>query len=217
MSQRGKYRILTQTVLGLSMAALGRAQSESIPAAQVPARPETSADGEHVLRLAVVDVQKLFREYYKTDEAQKQLNAQRALLAKRLNERKEQNSQYHREYNKRLEKARNPQTPVEEKVRLEGELKKLGDALQENEQRLAQAYENQSKQLDRKMEFKMEGILAEIHSLAKIHAKKADFDMVIDISGTDTNLVPMLIYARDSEDITDSLLKELNKNAPAQR
>lgn len=194
-------------------------QAQEAPAPTDPAPVEAAAvtNAEAPLRLAVVDVQELFREYYKTAETQEKLNIQRTLIRKQLNERKENAAKYQQEFVLRLNKLNDPETSVTDKVKFESELKQLSDALQRDEVARAQSYDTQAQDLDRQMELKMEGILAEIHTLAEIQAKKAGYDMVIDISGTNTNLVPMLIFARNSENMTAALLKELNKDATDQR
>ena len=41
-----------------------------------------------------------------------------------------------------------------------------------------------------------------------------NYDYVFDKSGMSTSQVPFLLYAKDATDITASLLKDLNKDAP---
>lgn len=217
MSQRGKFQFLKKVAVSLLTVAFCQAQDAPDPADLAPADTVSSAETSSPLRLAVVDVQELFREYYKTAEAQEKLNIQRTLVSKQLNERKENAAKYQQEFVIRLNKVKDPKTSVLDKVKLESELKQLSDALQKDALMTSQAYKSQVQDLDRQMELKMDGILAEIQTLAEIQAKKAGYDMVIDISGSSTNLVPMLVFARHSENITAALLKELNKDAAVQR
>jgi Skp family chaperone for outer membrane proteins len=68
--------------------------------------------------------------------------------------------------------------------------------------------------LNEKMLQRMKGILEEIRKLVEEQAKAEDFDYVFDKSGMSTSQVPFLLYTKDATDITASLLKDLNKDAP---
>ncbi|NJR43660.1 MAG: OmpH family outer membrane protein [Akkermansiaceae bacterium] len=68
--------------------------------------------------------------------------------------------------------------------------------------------------LNERMMQRMRGILEEIRKLVEEKAKADNFDYVIDKSGTSASQVPFLLYSKDSSDITPSILKDLNKDAP---
>ena len=61
---------------------------------------------------------------------------------------------------------------------------------------------------------RMKGILEEIRKLVEERAKVENYDYVFDKSGLSTTQVPFLLYTKDATDITVSLLKDLNKDAP---
>ena len=60
----------------------------------------------------------------------------------------------------------------------------------------------------------MEGIMREIRSKVVDHAERAGYDYVFDKSGKNSNQVSYFIYLKDAEDITATILKELNELAP---
>jgi Skp family chaperone for outer membrane proteins len=62
---------------------------------------------------------------------------------------------------------------------------------------------------------RMKGILEEIRKLVEEQAKVGNYDYVFDKSGLSTSQVPFLLYTKDATDITAGLLKDLNKDAPA--
>ena len=68
--------------------------------------------------------------------------------------------------------------------------------------------------LNEKMVQRMKGILEEIRKLVEEQAKADNYDYVFDKSGLSTSQVPFLLYTKDATDITASLLKDLNKDAP---
>ena len=61
----------------------------------------------------------------------------------------------------------------------------------------------------------MKSILEDIRKLVEERSKADNYDLVLDKSGTSTSQVPVVLYSKDSMDITASLLKVLNKDAPA--
>ena len=69
--------------------------------------------------------------------------------------------------------------------------------------------------LNEKMVQRMKGILEEIRKLVEEQAKVGNYDYVFDKSGLSTSQVPFLLYTKDATDITAGLLKDLNKDAPA--
>lgn len=54
-------------------------------------------------------------------------------------------------------------------------------------------------------------ILEEIKKVISMISKNKDYDFVLDSSGKTSNLIPVIIYNKGSFDITDEVLKVLNK------
>ena len=62
---------------------------------------------------------------------------------------------------------------------------------------------------------RMKLVLGEIRVIVEDYAKGAGYDIVMDKSGMSAVQIPVLLYHKDSTDITAQVLKVLNKNAPA--
>ncbi len=63
----------------------------------------------------------------------------------------------------------------------------------------------------------MNEIRIEVVNSVAAHAKgSTDVDYVVDSSGLTTAQVPFLLFAREKVDLTDDLLKILNKESPAE-
>ena len=62
---------------------------------------------------------------------------------------------------------------------------------------------------------RMRGILGEIQKLVEERAKAENYDYVFDKSGMSTSQVPFLLFTKDAIDVSAALLKDLNKDAPA--
>jgi outer membrane protein len=59
------------------------------------------------------------------------------------------------------------------------------------------------------------GIYDEILVVVREKSKTEGYDFVFDKSGMSLSTVPVLIYYKDAVDITDQVIVELNKAAPA--
>jgi Skp family chaperone for outer membrane proteins len=166
------------------------------------------------LNIATVDMQELFKQYYRTNEAQKQINVERARIQKDNNERlarirdlEENLGNLRKQLDDPAVSESKKQTPFKEWQAQQQEGIAIDRERREFLQRRNQA-------LNEKMVQRMKGILEEIRKLVEEQAKLDNHDYVFDKSGLSTSQVPFLLYAKDATDITASLLKNLNKDAP---
>jgi Skp family chaperone for outer membrane proteins len=167
-------------------------------------------------KVATVDMQQLFKEYFKTNEAQQQINVERSKIQKDNNEKltsirdiessltvlKKDLEDPTLSAQKRQETYKEHQTKFQEAVQLD------------KERREYLGRKNQA--LNDKMTQRMRGILEEIRKVVEERAKAEDYDYVFDKSGTSTSQVPFLLYTKEAADMTEALLKDLNKDAPAE-
>ncbi len=165
-------------------------------------------------KIATVDMQKLFKEYHRTNTAQKRFNTEYARIQKGVNERLES---IHRSrvilmtIGRQLENGSLSEEEKESKKQ-EAQLISQQLKLMQNEMR---TFSNQEKQKVAKMKASsMKGIMDEILRKVIAHSKKQGFDFVFDKSGKNTNQVSFFPYLKDATDITANMLKELNKFAP---
>jgi Skp family chaperone for outer membrane proteins len=59
-----------------------------------------------------------------------------------------------------------------------------------------------------------ETILKEINQVIQYEARKAGYTYIFDKSGNTLNGVPGLVFSEDSTDISDQIIKILNKSKP---
>jgi outer membrane protein len=178
------------------------------PQAVAPA-PATPPGGAG-LKIATVDMQQLFKEYRSTNEAQKEINVERARIQKENNDRLAQI----RELDTLLQEMRmqleDPASPESKKQTLfnEWNLKQQEGIALDRERREFLQRRNQS--LNEKMVQRMKGILDEIRKLVEEKAKAEDYDYVFDKSGLSTTQVPFFPYTKGATDMTAKLLADLN-------
>ncbi len=168
------------------------------------------------LDIATVDMQQLFKEYYRTNEAQKQINVERARIQKENNERLSRIRELDTELQNMRKQLEDPSISDSKKqtVYREWQMKQNEGIALDRERREFLQRRNQA--LNEKMVQRMKGILEEIKKLVEEQARTDDHDYVFDKSGLSTSQVPFLLYTKDATDITATLLVDLNKDAPAE-
>lgn len=193
----------------------GNEDQEKAAARQGSSEKVAGSAEEEKLRTAVVNIQKLFRNYHKVDKAEEEINMERARIQKEHNDvagRLRSMDQSLRELEISLQSTnltgRNRSSLEREKGVRFHERERI------NHERRSDLQARHT-ELNRKMVARMDALLKEIHDLVAVQAEGLGFDLVFDIDGTSTSQVPMLLFARDAVDITPMMLKELNKNAPS--
>ena len=206
--------------LGLGLAFPAWAQSGNEDQEKVAARLGSSekvvgSAEEEKLRTAVVNIQKLFRNYHKVDKAEEEINMERARIQKEHNDvagRLRSMDQSLRELEVSLQSTnltgQNRSSLEREKGVRFHERERI------NHERTSDLQARHT-ELNRKMVARMDALLQEIHDLVAGQAERLGFDLVFDIDGTSSSQVPMLLFVRDAMDITPMILKELNKNGPS--
>lgn len=168
------------------------------------------------LKIATVDMQELFKQYYRTAEAQKQINVERARIQKDNNERLARIRELETNLGNLKKQIEDPAINDSKKQELfkDWQMQQQEGIALDRERREFLQRRNQA--LNEKMVQRMKGILEEIRKLVEEQAKTDDYDYVFDKSGLSTSQVPFLLYTKDATDVTAGLLKDLNKDAPAE-
>ena len=174
----------------------------------------TAAAQEGKLKIATVDMQQLFKEYHRTNEAQKEINVERARIQKDNNDRLAHIRELDAELQGMRKQLEDPSISESKKQSTfnEWNIKQQEGIALDRERREFLQRRNQS--LNEKMVQRMKGILDEIRKLVEEKAKTEDYDYVFDQSGLSTSQVPFFLYTPRTDDITPGLLAELNANLP---
>ena len=174
----------------------------------------SSASAED-LKVATVNVEKLFNEFHMTKKVQAQVKIDQERIQK--------------DNASRLEQIRTLQTEIEnlskqrsdanlsDKKRLEVEreikLKVSEGNAADNERR--QWLQRQSKALQEQTGEEQRAILEKINEQIEDYSRKQDFDIVIDSSARSATRTKVYPFLKDKFEVTEVLLKQLNKDAPA--
>ncbi len=172
----------------------------------------TAQDGK--LSIATVDMQELFKQYYRTNEAQKQINVEKARIQKDNNERLSRIRELEDSLGKLKKQVEDPAINDSKKQSIMKDMQGQNQEGVQLDRERREFLQRRNQALNEKMVQRMRGILEEIRKLVEEKAKADNYDYVFDKSGTSTSQVPFLLYTKDATDITSVILKDLNKDAP---
>jgi outer membrane protein len=169
------------------------------------------------LRIATVDMQELFKQYHQTNEAQEQINLERAKIQKDNEERLTRIREIETNLENFKKQIEDPSVNESKKQSLIKDFQlQQQEGIQLDKER-REFIQRRTQALNENMVQRMKVILEDIRKLVEQKSKKDNYDFVFDKSGVSTSQIPVLLYSKDATDITASLLKDLNKNAPADK
>jgi len=193
-------------ILGLvgGMTALGEVEGEIKIAGRVAA---SAGD----IKIACVNMDRVFQDFYKTIEADAAFQKQKKLYRQRAQELADEIEAIKRQRDQLQEEALNIalSDDVREKKRKQAMEK---DALyRERRKELKEFIRDKDRELAKQYLDLRNQLVKEITEFIQRFAKQNGYDFVIDSSGQTRNFIPVLVYYRDDADLTDAVLTELNR------
>jgi outer membrane protein len=166
------------------------------------------------VRIATIDLRKVFDNYWKRAQAQVAMDAKKEEIQKDLQGFRDDYLKSQQDYD-RLVKAANDQsvTPEEREKRKSAEEAKLLE-LKTGENTIRQYQENARDQLDSQMKRMRDSLLVDIRAAINAKAKTSGFTLVIDVASESINGTPIVLYTTGENDLTDTILAQLNAGAP---
>ncbi|MDB4618211.1 OmpH family outer membrane protein [Akkermansiaceae bacterium] len=165
-------------------------------------------------KVAVVDIQQVFKSYYKTALTQKEIDRERARIQKLDHEARLEMKRSEDQVRVLSKQLTEGEISPEERAKIQSQREMIINRLRRYNDERNIRYQNANRDLDDQMKSKMRGLLDEIRTLVKHHAKNENYAIVFDRSGTNTNQVPALMYGKNMTNITAVLMKKINKEQP---
>ena len=165
-------------------------------------------------KIAVIDLRKVFDEYYKTKAADAQLKGDASELAKESKAYMEQYQKMTDEYKKLLDEANNQAVSSDEREKSKkaaesklGQIKELETTVRQFEKTAATTLDERKRQMRDK-------ILGEIRAVINAKVKAAGYTLDLNTASEDMNQTPMVIYHNGENDLTSEIITQLNAKAP---
>ncbi len=174
--------------------------------------PQAGAQGT---KIGIIDMNRVFAEYYKTKDAEKDVNDQKAMAKKELDERNERYRQLIEEYQDLAKQIQDPAITEERRAQLQQQAKEKASEARSLEREKKEFSERRQRMLLNQVDKARKAIIEEIQDLVRDTAKQRDYDLVFDKSGVGQRGIPFLLHSKDAVDFSQDIIAELNKNAPA--
>lgn len=166
-------------------------------------------------RVATIDLNKAFTNYWKKKEAEANLKEQQADMDKELKKILDDGKRAYDTYQKNLSDSNDQAVSTEERDKrrklAEDKYKEANDLKESADQYRRQAVTRLQEQSKRVRET----IVGEIKNVVVAKARAAGYTLVLDIAAESANMTPIVLYSNGEADITDAVLDQLNAAAPS--
>ncbi len=173
-----------------------------------------SVSAQSPMKIAVVDMKRVFQEYHKTKDAEKKVNEDKSKAKKDLDTRSNQYQTLVGEWDKASKIVQDKLVNAELKAQKQQEMQKLTSEIKALEREIDEFRRRREQQLQEQVMRMRKGLLDDIAEQVEGKSKKDNYDLVFDKSGVSPSGVKFLLHSKDAVDITNEILADLNKNAP---
>ena len=165
------------------------------------------------LKIGTVDMQRAFKEYNKTKDAEAKVNDAKNAAKKEFDDRADSYKKALDEINKLNQQFDSPAISAEAKTKMSKERDDKIASLKSLEREINDFRQTREQQLQAQAVRMRESIVQEITEVVLERVKSNGMDLVFDKSGQSTNYVPVVLYSRDNADFTADIISALNKKA----
>ena len=165
-------------------------------------------------KIGIIDMQRVWDKYYKTKQAQAQVDDQTADFEKRKKGMMDDYQKANRDYKKLMESATDQAVSSDERDRRKSAAEKKLLEIQEIQQDATLFQRTTDEQLKMQARRMTEIILRDIRDLVEAKAKAGGYTLVIDVAAKSAVGTPIVLYTNGQNDMTQEVLLQLNSTAP---
>ena len=165
-------------------------------------------------KIATVDLRKLFDGYWKTKQAQADVQQQKAQLDKDDNALRDDYKKISDEYQQLVAQANDQVISADERARRQ---QAAADKLKQLQERKTQidSYEHEAQtRLSDQLQRTRDKVLADIKEHIDAAAKAGGYSLVLDTDAKSATATAIVLYHDVENDLTDAVLKQLNAGSP---
>ena len=163
------------------------------------------------LKVGTVDMQRAFKEYTKTKDAEAKINEAKNAAKKEYDDRAESYKKALDEINNLNKQLESPATSADAKTKLAKDRDDKITNIKNMEREINEFRQTRERQLQEQALRMREGIVKEISDVVMDKVKANRMDLVFDKSGMSLNGVPVVMYAPENTDFTNDIIAILNK------
>ncbi|HEY3602666.1 MAG TPA: OmpH family outer membrane protein [Chthoniobacterales bacterium] len=165
------------------------------------------------LKIGTIDMNRAFKEYSKTKDAEKKINDAKDAAKKEYDDRADAYKKALDEINKLNQQLEAPALSADAKTQKAKERDEKITSIKNMEREINEFRQTREKQLQEQAVRMRDGIVKEISDVVMNKVKASNMDLVFDTSGVSLNGVPTVMFANPSYDFTSDVVTLLNKAA----
>lgn len=166
-------------------------------------------------KVGTVDMNKVFSSYWETKKAEDSINEARTAAKKELDDRVDSYKKNVELVNKLNDDLNKAELSKEKKEATSKQRDEKIAEIKNLEREIGDFRNTRERQLQEQAVRMRNGIVEKITKIVQEHVRAGGYDLVLDKSGSSLNGVPIVLYSKDSEDFSQDIITELNKNKPA--
>ncbi len=166
-------------------------------------------------KILIVDLAKLYDGHYKTEEQNAKLRGDEQKAQEELERLNKEGSVLVDQYKDLSDQAKNPALTTDARGKAEADSQKKMEEIQRKQNEVASFRANTQRSLQQRIKTFRDLMLEEISKVATDIAKQKNATILIDKSGPSLIGVSAFIYTDPAYDITDEVMKVINKDRPA--
>ena len=170
-----------------------------------------AAFGQGAVKIGTINMDRAFKEYSKTKEAEKKVNDAKDAAKKEFDDRTDSYKKALEEVNNLNKQLESTALSADKKTQLAKDRDDKINNIKNMEREINEFRVTRENQLREQALRMRDGIVKEIMDVVNDKVKTLNMDLVFDKSGLSVNGVPALLYSRDSYDFTNDVVAALNK------
>src|SRR5213592_223792 len=170
-----------------------------------------AALAQGTMKIGTVDMQRAFKDYNKTKEAEAKINDAKNSAKKEYDDRAEAYKKSLDEINNLNKQLESSALSADKKTQIAKDRDDKIANIKNMEREISDFRQTREQQLQQQLMRVREGIVKEITDVVIEKVKTKNLDLVFDKSGMSINGVPFLLYAPDNVDFTNDIITVLNK------
>src|SRR5881394_1936993 len=170
-----------------------------------------AAFAQGTAKIGTVDMQRAFKDYNKTKDAEVKINEAKNAAKKEYDDRAEAYKKALDEINNLNKQLESPALSADKKTQTAKERDDKIANIKNMEREISDFRQTRERQLQEQLMRVREGIVKEITDVVMEKVKAGNMDLVFDKSGMSINGVPFLMYSHDNIDFTNDVITVLNK------
>jgi outer membrane protein len=170
-----------------------------------------AAFGQGTVKIGTINMDRAFKEYSKTKEAEKKVNDAKDAAKKEFDDRTDSYKKALEEVNNLNKQLESTALSADKKTQLAKDRDDKINNIKNMEREINEFRVTRENQLREQALRMRDGIVKEIMDVVNDKVKSMNMDLVFDKSGLSVNGVPAVLYSRDSYDFTNDVVAALNK------